>query len=145
MRILVIDDSPVARIALRGMLEAAGFTIVEAADGKEGLRTFRSVGADVVVCDLFMPGVDGLQVIRELRREFPAVKLIAISGGSSNCTMDVLPMAQRLGADEVLYKPFGPAALLAAIREVLQRPAWTLASAKAGQCPPREPLGAAAR
>jgi DNA-binding response OmpR family regulator len=57
--------------------------------------------------------------------------------------MDVLPMAKRLGADEVLYKPFGRAALLQAIEEVLQKPAWTLASAKAGQCPPRETLGAA--
>jgi CheY-like chemotaxis protein len=53
MRVLVIDDSAVARIALRVMLKTAGFTVIEAEGGSEGLRTFCSVGADVVMCDLF--------------------------------------------------------------------------------------------
>jgi CheY-like chemotaxis protein len=142
MRILVVDDSPVTRIALRGMLEEAGFTVVDAEDGDEGLRKFRSAGAVLVLCDLFMPGCDGFEVIRTLRREFPYVKIIAMSGGSSDNKMDVLPMAQRLGADEVLYKPFGPIALLATIKEVLQKPAWTLALAMAVQFRPRETLSA---
>ena len=131
MQILIIDDSPVARIALRGMLETAGFTVIEASGGNEGLGTFRRTGADVVLCDLFMPGCDGIQVIRELRREFPGVKVIAMSGGSYDRTLDWLPEARRVGADEVLYKPFGPATLLSAIRQVLQKPAWKSASAYA--------------
>jgi DNA-binding response OmpR family regulator len=133
MRILVIDDSQVARIAMRGMLETAGFTVTEADGGRRGVRTFHSEGADVVLCDLFMPGCNGLEVIGELRRGFPDVKIIAISSGGSG---DVLPKARSMGADEILYKPFGPAALVAAIKAVLQRPTWTFASAQAGQNPP---------
>src|SRR6266478_6611590 len=102
MHILVIDDSPVARIAMRGMLETAGFTVTEADGGRQGVRTFRSVGAEVVLCDQFMPGFSGLEAIAELRRESPDVKIIAISTGGSG---DVLPKARRMGADEILYKP----------------------------------------
>src|SRR6266576_1108246 len=91
MRILVVDDSPVARIALRGMLETAGFTVVEAGDGKEGLRVFRRVSAEVILCDLFMPGCDGMEMIRELRREFPGAKLIAMSAGGFDGKLDLLP------------------------------------------------------
>lgn len=127
MHILVIDDSPVARIAMRGMLETAGFTVTEADGGRQGVRTFRSVGAEVVLCDQFMPGFNGLEAIAELRRESPDVKIIAISTGGSG---DVLPKARRMGADAILYKPFGPAALVAAIKEVLQKPVWTFASAE---------------
>src|SRR6266404_5651917 len=122
MRILVVDDSPVARIAIRGMLETAGFTVVEAGDGREGLRTFRRGGADVVLCDLFMPVCDGKEVMRQLRRDFPNVKIIAISGGSGDGKLNLLPRARHFGADEVLYKPFGAAALLTAINHVLQMP-----------------------
>src|SRR5260370_40209335 len=98
MRILVVDDSAVARIALRGMLETVGFTVVEAGNGIEGLQAFRCNGADVVLCDLFMPDCDGLQMIREVRRADPAVKIIAISGGSNNCKMDLWPTALRVWA-----------------------------------------------
>jgi len=113
------------------MLETAGFTVIEAGDGIEGLHTFRRAGADVVVCDLFMPDCDGMQVIRELRPEFPGVKIIAISGGGLDGKLDLLPMALRAGADEILFKPFGPAALLAVVRRVLQTPAWGSALSQA--------------
>ena len=132
MRILVVDDSPVARIALRGMLESAGFTVVEAGDGNEGLRTFRRVSADVVLCDLFMPGCDGMEVIRELRREFPAARLIAMSGGGFDGKVDLLPASLRLGADAILYKPINQAALVTAVNQVLQKPVWESALARAG-------------
>ncbi len=125
MRVLVIDDSPVARVALRGMLEVAGFAVLEAGDGREGLSSYRRKGADVVLCDLFMPDLDGMQVIRQLREESPDVKIIAMSGGGANGNLNQLPLALRIGADEILFKPFGRAALLAAIDQVLQKPAWT--------------------
>jgi CheY-like chemotaxis protein len=99
------------------MLEGAGFEVAEAA-GEQAVRAFRDSGADVVLCDMFMPDVDGLEVIRELRRDFPKATVIAMSGGGYGGSLDVLPVARQLGAAGVLYKPFGPAALLAAIDRV---------------------------
>lgn len=131
MRILVIDDSPIARLALRGMLEAERFTVIEADDGLEGIRAFRREGADLVVCDLFMPVMDGMEVIGELRRDFPDVKIVAISGGGSQGNLELLPKALLAGADAILFKPFGHAALMKEVRQVLQKPAWKSASTKA--------------
>jgi CheY-like chemotaxis protein len=131
MRILVIDDSPMARLALRGMLEAESFTVIEADDGLEGIQTFRRDGADLVVCDLFMPVLGGMEVIEELRRDFPNVKIIAISGGGSEGNLELLPKALLAGADAILYKPFGHAALMIEVRQVLQKPAWKSASTNA--------------
>ncbi len=123
MRILVADDDERVRAALRAMLEAAGYEVVEAADGAEAVRAFRRAGADVVFCDLFMPGRDGLEVIGELRRQAPVVKVIATSGGGFGGTVDMLPAARMLGAAATLLKPFTRAEALAAIEEVLRAPA----------------------
>jgi CheY-like chemotaxis protein len=120
-----------ARLALRGMLEAERFTVIEAEDGLEGVQVFRREGADAVVCDLFMPVMDGMEVIRELRRDFPDVKIIAISGGGSGGNLELLPTALGAGADAILFKPFGHVALMTEVRQVLQKPAWKSASAKA--------------
>src|SRR5205807_7303003 len=88
-------------------------------DGGEAIRAFRQHPSDLLLCDLFMPGKEGLETIRELRREFPDVKIVAMSGGALNGTMDFLPVAARLGALAVLSKPFTPEALLAVVEDVL--------------------------
>jgi two-component system, chemotaxis family, chemotaxis protein CheY len=119
MRILVVDDSPVARIALRGMLESEGFTVSEADDGDEIVGSIGSVAADLVLCDMVMPVCNGLQVIRELRRNLPDVKIIAMSGAHNEGKADMLQTAVYLGADEILYKPFDRATLVAAVRHVM--------------------------
>jgi DNA-binding response OmpR family regulator len=121
MHVWVVDDSPVARVALRGMLENEGFTVSEADDGDQVIGDPSHVDADLVLCDMLMPRCNGLQVIRELRREMPHVKIIAMSGGGSNGNADMLQTARYLGADEILYKPFGRTTLMAAVRQVMLR------------------------
>jgi len=120
MRILVVDDDDGVRSAVRAMLNKARFEVVEASDGAEATRTLRFLGADLVLCDVFMPGKDGMEVLRELRREYPAIKVIAMSGGGANGVLDLLPMALQLGASGVVYKPFSQAVVLAAINRALR-------------------------
>src|SRR4051812_43340071 len=95
MRVLLIEENDSVRATVFLLLETAGFEVVEACDAKEGLHLYRSVGADVVLTDLFMPGEDGLHVIRELRREFPGVKVVVMSGGFGG-KVNMLPIARML-------------------------------------------------
>jgi CheY-like chemotaxis protein len=104
--VLVIDDTPQVRRLLRLTLEVAGHRVREAAGGKEALRLFGREPADLVFCDLFMPEMDGLETMRELRRLNPAVPVVALSGGS-DIAFDAPPVAVALGAAVVLRKPFG--------------------------------------
>jgi DNA-binding response OmpR family regulator len=117
-RILLMDDDDVLRGALRVVLEAAGYEVVEAKDGEAGLRFQREQGADLVLVDIFMPERDGLEVIRALRAETPPPKIVAMSGGGKTGQVDVL-QAAAFGASGTLRKPFEPHALLTAIRAQL--------------------------
>ena len=119
MRILVADDDAEVRAAMSQILQDEGYEISTACDGRELLRAYRERPADLVLCDLFMPRKDGLQVIGELLKEFPEAKIIAMSGGGYSGVLNVLQMARHLGAKEVMAKPFRRTALLAAIRQVL--------------------------
>jgi CheY-like chemotaxis protein len=118
-RILVIDDQASVLDVLRKVLEAAGHRVGTARSGEEGLRLFREQPADLVLCDLFLPGVDGLEVIQELKGGWPHVPVVAISGGSCDGEWDVLPAAEALGADAALRKPFTVGALLGAVGALL--------------------------
>ena len=100
-------------------LTLAGHTVIEAADGREGLDRFRRVGADLVVTDIVMPETEGLEVLRQIRTAQPPVPVIVISGGGLGSGKDYLAMATMLGAAKVLLKPFPPAMLIAAITELL--------------------------
>jgi len=81
--VLLVDDDAKVRAACWLMLEWAGVKVVEASDGKDGIPAFRQRGTDVVLCDLFMPRRDGRELIRELRRECPGVRIIAMSSRDS--------------------------------------------------------------
>lgn len=72
------------------MLENVGYEIVVAADGKKGIKAFQEKPLDLVITDIFMPEKEGLETIRELKRDFPDVKIIAISGGGGNTTPHIL-------------------------------------------------------
>lgn len=121
-RILVIDDDGQVRGAIRRILERAGHTVVDVADGEAGIRAYRERPTDLIITDIFMPERDGIETIRQLRREFPGVKIIAISGGDRTRTMDLRKDAELLGASRSLGKPFELTALLKAVSELLGEP-----------------------
>jgi CheY-like chemotaxis protein len=119
-RILLVDDSEAVRQTIRAMLANAGHEVTEVKDGGEAVRVFRTEQFDLVLCDMFMPMRDGVEAIRELRRKFPGVKIIAMSGGGFDGKIDMLPVARALGAAQILHKPFSRDALLAAVEDVVQ-------------------------
>ena len=119
-RILLIDDNLEVRSLLRLQLEGAGHQILEAAEGDEALRLFRREPADLVLCDLFMPGKEGLETIRELRRT-SRVPIVAMTGDGPSYGTGMLGLAEKLGADKTLIKPFDTDTLLEAVRELLGR------------------------
>ena len=114
-----MDDDDVLRSALRVILEGAGYEVADAADGAAGVGLYREHGADLVLVDIFMPAMDGLEVIRALRAAVPRPKLVVMSGGGGIGPEDILRMAAALGAERTLTKPFAPTALLGAVRDVL--------------------------
>src|SRR5216683_4671096 len=115
--ILVVDDEPRIVQLVRDYLEHGGFTVLVASDGKEALRSARTGRPDLVVLDLGLPGLDGLDVARELRRdgEVPIIMLTARTEESDKL------VGLELGADDYLTKPFSPKELVARVRAVLRR------------------------
>ena len=116
-RILVIDDEPDMRVLLEQTLKAAGHEVILAADGREGVERYCASPADLVITDLYMPNQEGLETIAELRRRFPEVAIIAMSGKAAALTM--LSIAQKFGAIGILHKPFLTEELIAAVGKAL--------------------------
>jgi DNA-binding response OmpR family regulator len=106
MKILVIDDDHLVRYALSKILSSYGYEVVTASDGKRGMIVLRDEHPDAVITDIIMPEQEGIDTIIQIRRERPGIKIIAISGGGRIRNIDFLEMAQSLGADEVIAKPF---------------------------------------
>jgi|SRR5689334_5950957 DNA-binding response OmpR family regulator len=119
-RVLIIDDDVTLRQALTKHLERAGYDTRQAADGDAGIRAFERHAADVVIVDIFMPGQGGLHTIDRLRRAWPGVKIVAISGVPSAGSLDVEGHAVALGADRFISKPFEGAELLALVAALLK-------------------------
>lgn len=119
MTILIIDDDQALRDSLRRTLRREGYTVLEAAEGGEGLKVLKSHPVDVVLVDLFMPGKEGLETIGELRRSHPGIKIIAMSGGGKKGHMDVLKAAKLMGARRVLAKPFTREELIDTVEQLL--------------------------
>ena len=119
MGILVIEDDDQMRILLRQVMEWAGYEVVDAENGREGMQKQRRQPADLVITDLIMPEQEGLETIGLLRKEYPQTRIIAISGGGRIGPEAYLPAAQELGADRVFSKPFDVRELAGAVRELL--------------------------
>jgi len=118
-RILIVDDEGIVRDALGILLEQAGHAVVEAASGQEALERFRETPADVVILDMFMPDMDGVDVTRRLLREFPDARVIAMAGKPRHGLPDPLATVKQLGVVQIIRKPFPPTALLRILDEVL--------------------------
>jgi CheY-like chemotaxis protein len=121
-RILIIDDEPQIRSMLRLMLERVGYEVAEAPDGIEGIRRYRENPVDLIITDLIMPNKDGIGMIIDLKKEFPKVKIIAMSGGGVNRPEGYLDGAKKLGAARTLTKPIDRDEMLKAVKETLKDP-----------------------
>lgn len=118
-RILVIDDDAAIRGSVRRLLERADHTVLDAADGEAGIRQLRAEPVDLVLTDIYMPGEDGFATIRRLRREWPQIKIITMSGGNRAGPADLNAGAAAMGAARTLSKPFDADVLVEAVRSVL--------------------------
>jgi CheY-like chemotaxis protein len=118
-RVLVIDDEDLLRETLREMLEDAGHRVFEEADGIAGVESFSQSPVDLVITDMIMPKMDGVNTIWRLKQMAPDVKIIAISGGVPGAPRSDLPLAELYGAQRTLQKPFTRTELLRAVDDVL--------------------------
>ena len=116
--VLVIDDEPALREILSQVLTDAGHRVIGAGNGKEASKALATSAFDVVLTDVIMPEKDGMQVISEVRKNFPEVRIIAMSGGGHVSRDQYLKIAKGLGAHAVLEKPFANQKLLDTIEEL---------------------------
>jgi DNA-binding response OmpR family regulator len=122
-RILVVDDDRSVRQAMRYALEAEGYEVTEAENGRLGEEAHRSRPADVIVLDMHMPIRDGIETLMSLRRAGIKPKVVMVGGDCRLCQTDFLPMVRTLGADATLQKPFVADLLLRVVEDLLaQRP-----------------------
>ncbi len=105
-RILIIDDDDNVRLSLKMALEDEDHEVAEAPNGAEGVQRVQERPVDLVISDIFMPEKEGLETIDEIRRDYPDIKIIAISGGGRMDPREYLDIARRVGADRALMKPF---------------------------------------
>ena len=116
--ILIIDDDDLIRVLLRSALEEVGYEVTEAANGRQGLELYRHRPTDLVITDIIMPEINGLDMLLALTREFLHAKVIAISGAGEE--KNVLDVAKLLGARQTFQKPFSMPDLLGAVRYELE-------------------------
>ena len=120
--VLIIDDEDAVRFTLRKFIEAEGHVVVEAVNGDDGLKQFETNDVDLVITDIIMPDKEGIETIVEIKRDHPDVKIIAISGGGRMGSTDFLEVAKKLGADEILPKPFTRSDVLEKLTRYLASP-----------------------
>jgi DNA-binding response OmpR family regulator len=115
----VDDDAPLLKLAVE-YLSRAGHAVTTAANGKEAMRLVQDSTFDLVITDLIMPEKEGMEVIMELRRTIPTLKIIAMSGGGRIDAGDYPATAKQLGASQTLSKPFSGKELLEMVSAVLK-------------------------
>ena len=114
MRVLVIEDNDGLRDYLRVALETQEYEVLTARDGQEALGYLNGHPVDVVLTDIFMPEMDGIEIIAALRKQFPGIRVIAMSGRPG---VDYLSVARELGVTRTLRKPFELSELVAALKD----------------------------
>ena len=121
VRVLVIDDERDIREAICENLEMGGFETIQASDGEKGMAMIDPGNPPaVLITDIIMPQQEGLETITKIKKIYPAIKIIAISGGGRTHSMDFLYAAKKLGADTALPKPFDMDKLESIVRSFSQ-------------------------
>jgi two-component system chemotaxis response regulator CheY len=118
--ILLVEDSPEVSLSVREILASAGHTVEDAASGKEALKKLKASRFDAIVSDIWMPEMDGIALLKEIRGAGNEIPVVVISGGAPNAPLTyTAPLAATFGANMVVYKPFERAELLKAVDNVL--------------------------
>lgn len=116
-RVLVIDDEAIVRVSCQRVLEPEGFIVDVTSRGDEALQMMERQSYDVVLTDLKMPDMDGLEVLREIKKKWPDIQVIVITGYG---TISTAVQAVKLGAYDVIEKPFSPETILNVVKKALE-------------------------
>lgn len=111
VKILLIDDDPHLQMTLKIGLTRSGYDVLVAGDGEQGLKLLRDNRIDILITDIMMPGKEGIETIIDVRKLYPDIKILAISGGGQSGNITFLNMAKKFGAAGTLAKPFTVKAL----------------------------------
>jgi CheY-like chemotaxis protein len=120
-RILVIDDDELLRRFVVALLERRNYSVQAVDSGEAGIELAAASDFDLVITDIVMPGTEGLETIKQIRRHKPGIKILAVSGGGSS-KGDYLHYAERLGANAALAKPFEPVEFLEVVAALIKPP-----------------------
>ncbi len=118
--VLVIDDDETIRQLLVALLDEINCTVLSADNGLVGLDIIKENSVDLVVTDIIMPGMEGLELVRRIKKRYPETKIIAMSAYRGSGKLDYLKHAQAFGVDETFQKPFEPVQFLETVRELTQ-------------------------
>jgi DNA-binding NtrC family response regulator len=116
-KILVIDDETIVRTSCERTLTPEGYEVISASGGQEGIEYLQNQSFELVLLDLKMPDIDGIEVLTRIKKEWPDTKVIMITGYS---TVDTAVQALRYGAYNFIEKPFTPDSLLNAVKEIFE-------------------------
>ncbi len=119
--LLVVDDDANIRQIMRFLLEAAGYRVLCAVDGKEAMKLIEAQPFDLILTDMLMPGSDGLELLSAMKKSRSTVRVLVMSGGGMIGVADYLKVAKKLGAHGVLEKPFTGETLLATVADLLKK------------------------
>jgi len=121
-RILVVDDDAMVRSAVQLMLESAGYAVDAAIDGEDGLKRYSATPADLVVVDVFMPNMSGIELVDKLRELNPDVRVLVMSGVDARDGLELEALTRSARVEGRIGKPFGVSDLLRKVRDVLDGP-----------------------
>lgn len=123
--ILIIEDDLSVQQLFKQFLESKGFAVFCASEGREGMNLLKQQKIDLIITDIMMPEMDGLEVIQAVREHHSGLPIIAISGGMRDVPINFLPHAKKFGACRVFEKPIPLTTLFAAVQELLSAPKET--------------------
>ena len=117
--ILIIEDDDNFRSLLKALLEVDGYNIIEASNGRYAFKILQKESPDLIITDLIMDDIEGIEIIMKVKEDSPKKPIIAISGGGSIGPEDYLESAKDLGADQTFSKPFTSEEMLDAVKKLL--------------------------